>query len=91
MTRAVVKLIGNEFSLRELCAEGAAVFSGSLGEAFLIYVKIECKKGMSFEAVMPISNKYLISSTSDYKLPTLGPIEFSVKPPVIKSNPSFTS
>jgi hypothetical protein len=44
----------------------------------LLCIKIECKKGMSFEAVMPISNKYLIKSVRDYKLSTKGSVEFSV-------------
>jgi hypothetical protein len=90
MSEAAV-LVGSGISSRVIYSKEAAAVSGSFVNEVLLYIKIECKKGMNFEALMPSSNKHLINLTHIYKLPTMSPINFSVKPPVIKSNPSFTS
>jgi hypothetical protein len=68
MSRVAVELVSNVFSLRKLGTEEKAVFNDSFVEVFMLCINIECKKGMNFEAVMPISNKYLINLTHIYKL-----------------------
>jgi hypothetical protein len=86
-------LVGSGISSGVFHAEGAKAVSGSIVSEVLICIRIECKKGMNFEAVMPISNKYSSSLSSNCNLPTFSSIGFFAcsKPPVIKSSPSFTS
>jgi hypothetical protein len=57
---------------------GAKTVSGSFVSEVSLCIRIECKKGMNFEAVMPINNKYSISLPYSYNIPTFGSANFSV-------------
>jgi hypothetical protein len=70
-------LVGSGISSRVIYAEKAKAVSGSIVNEFLLYVRFECRKGVNFEAVMPISNKYLNHLTLNYNLPTFGSLNFS--------------